>query len=162
MTLLCLASSTTPRRRNLLTALAQCTVSHFRSSSTKSSSWFLSSLVTVFRKPHGKYWSTLMWRQTEGRLPRTGASFCQPKNTSLAGARSDLDSFPLPEIWYFKKVSVSFLVHLLITSTESVLGYEEVEKSAHLHYPLLIVASILHEFSEEFYNSIETLGIKSW
>ena len=73
-----------------------------------------------------------------------------------------MDSFPLPEIWYFKKVSVSFLVHLLITSTESVLGYEEVEKSAHLHYPLLIVASILHEFSEEFYNSIETLGIKSW
>ena len=35
MTLLCLASSTTPRRPNLLTALAQCTVSHFRSSSKK-------------------------------------------------------------------------------------------------------------------------------
>ena len=34
--LLCLASSTRPRRRNLLAALAQCTVSHFRSSS-----WFL-------------------------------------------------------------------------------------------------------------------------
>ena len=43
--LLCLASSTTPRRRNLLVALARCTVTHFRSSSTKSSSWFLSSLV---------------------------------------------------------------------------------------------------------------------
>ena len=33
-------------RRNLLTALAQCTISHFRSSSTKSSSWFLSSLFS--------------------------------------------------------------------------------------------------------------------
>ena len=43
VTLLCLASSTRPRRRNLLAALAQYTVSHFRSSSTKSSSWFLSS-----------------------------------------------------------------------------------------------------------------------
>ena len=32
------------RRQNLLIALAQCTVSHPRSSSTKSSSWFLSSL----------------------------------------------------------------------------------------------------------------------
>ena len=42
--LLCLASSTTPRRRNLLVALAQYTVTHFRSSSTKLSSWFLSSL----------------------------------------------------------------------------------------------------------------------
>ena len=39
--LLCLASSTRPRRQNLLAELAQCTVSHFRSSSTKSSSWFL-------------------------------------------------------------------------------------------------------------------------
>ena len=29
----CLASSTTPRRQNLLTALAQCTVPYFRSSS---------------------------------------------------------------------------------------------------------------------------------
>ena len=44
--LLCLASSTTPRRRNLLVALAQYTVRHFLSSSTKSSSWFLSSLLT--------------------------------------------------------------------------------------------------------------------
>ena len=34
MILLCLASSTTPRRRNLLVALAQYTVTHFRSSST--------------------------------------------------------------------------------------------------------------------------------
>ena len=34
--LLCLASSTTPRRRNLLVALAQYTLTHFRSSSTKS------------------------------------------------------------------------------------------------------------------------------
>ena len=42
---LCLASSTTPRRRNLLVALAQYTVSHFWSSSTKSSSRFLSSLI---------------------------------------------------------------------------------------------------------------------
>ena len=50
VTLLCLASSTTPRRRNLLTALAQCTVSHFRSSSTKSSSWFLSSLVSLWQR----------------------------------------------------------------------------------------------------------------
>ena len=46
MTLLCLASSTTPRRRNLLVALAQYTVTHFRSSSTKASSWFLSSLIS--------------------------------------------------------------------------------------------------------------------
>ena len=45
MTELCLASSTRPRRRNLQAALAQYTVSHFRSSSTKSSSWFLSSLI---------------------------------------------------------------------------------------------------------------------
>ena len=45
VTELCLASSTRPRRRNLLAALAQYTVSHFRSSSTKSSSWFLSSLL---------------------------------------------------------------------------------------------------------------------
>ena len=44
--LLCLASSTTPRRRNLLVALAQYSVTHFRSSSTKPSSWFLSSLIT--------------------------------------------------------------------------------------------------------------------
>ena len=43
--LLCLASSTTPRRRNLIIALAQYTVTHFRSSSTKPSSWFLSSLM---------------------------------------------------------------------------------------------------------------------
>ena len=49
VTLLCLASSTRPRRRNLLAALAQYTVSHFRSSSTKSSSWFLSSLVMQTR-----------------------------------------------------------------------------------------------------------------
>ena len=41
MIVLCLASSTTPRRRNLLVALAQYTVTHFRSSS----SWFLSSLL---------------------------------------------------------------------------------------------------------------------
>ena len=40
MILLCLASSTTPRRRNLLVALAQYTETHFRSSS-----WFLSSLL---------------------------------------------------------------------------------------------------------------------
>ena len=51
VTELCLASSTRPRRRNLLAALAQYTVSHFRSSSTKSlstksSSWFLSSLLS--------------------------------------------------------------------------------------------------------------------
>ena len=38
--LLCLASSTSPRRRNLLVALMQYTVTHFRSSS-----WFLSSLI---------------------------------------------------------------------------------------------------------------------
>ena len=43
----CLASSTTTRRRNLLVTLAQYTVTHFRSSSTKSSSWFLSSLLTL-------------------------------------------------------------------------------------------------------------------
>ena len=48
MILLCLASSTTPRRQNLLVALAQYTVTHFRSSSTKSSSWFLSSLTSKF------------------------------------------------------------------------------------------------------------------
>ena len=47
MTLLCLASSTTPRRRNLLVALAQYSVTHFRSSSTKPSSWFLSSLLSA-------------------------------------------------------------------------------------------------------------------
>ena len=40
MIVLCLASSTTPRRRNLLVGLAQYTVTHFRSSS-----WFLSSLL---------------------------------------------------------------------------------------------------------------------
>ena len=40
-----------------------------------------------------------MWRQPEGRLLRTGASFCQPKNTSLAGAWPALDIFPLPEIY---------------------------------------------------------------
>ena len=34
------------RRRNLLVALAQYTVTHFRSSSTKPSSWFLSSLIS--------------------------------------------------------------------------------------------------------------------
>ena len=45
MILLCLASSTTPRRRNLLVTLAQYSVTHFRSSSTKPSSWFLSSLI---------------------------------------------------------------------------------------------------------------------
>ena len=45
VTELCLASSTRPRRRNLLAAVAQYIVSHFRSSSTKSSSWFLSSLL---------------------------------------------------------------------------------------------------------------------
>ena len=44
VTLLCLASSTRPRRRNLLAALAQYTVSHFRSSS-----WFLSSLIIACR-----------------------------------------------------------------------------------------------------------------
>ena len=49
VTLLCLASSTRPRRRNLLAALGQYTVSHFRSSSTKSSSWFLSSLIIACR-----------------------------------------------------------------------------------------------------------------
>ena len=49
VTLLCLASSTRPRRRNLLAALAQYTVSHFRSSSTKSSWWFLSSLIIACR-----------------------------------------------------------------------------------------------------------------
>ena len=38
VTELCLASSTRPRPRNLLAALAQYTVSHFRSSSTKLSS----------------------------------------------------------------------------------------------------------------------------
>ena len=46
--LLCLASSTTPRRRNLLVALAQYSVTHFRSSSTKPSSWFLSSLFICY------------------------------------------------------------------------------------------------------------------
>ena len=40
MILLCLVSSTTPRRRNLLVALTQYTVTHFQSSS-----WFLSSLL---------------------------------------------------------------------------------------------------------------------
>ena len=40
MILLCLASSTTPRRRNLLVGLTQYTVTHVRSSS-----WFLSSLL---------------------------------------------------------------------------------------------------------------------
>ena len=43
----CLASSTRPPRRNLPAALAQYTVSHFRSSSTKPSSWFLSSLLCM-------------------------------------------------------------------------------------------------------------------
>ena len=50
VTELCLASSTRPRRRNLLAALAQYIVSHFRSSSTKSSSWFLSSLFSGRRQ----------------------------------------------------------------------------------------------------------------
>ena len=45
--LLCLASSTTPRGRKLIVALAQYTVTHFRSSSTKPSSWFLSSLMKI-------------------------------------------------------------------------------------------------------------------
>ena len=50
--LLCLASSTTLRRQNLLVALAQYTVTHIRSSSTKSSSWFLSSLLKFpYRRP---------------------------------------------------------------------------------------------------------------
>ena len=40
MIVLCLASSTTPRRRNLLVTLAQYTVTHFRSSC-----WFLRSLI---------------------------------------------------------------------------------------------------------------------
>ena len=52
MILLCLASSTGPRRRNLLVALAQYTVTHFRSSSTKSSSWFLSSLMPMLADAH--------------------------------------------------------------------------------------------------------------
>ena len=52
VTELCLASSTRPRRRNLQAALAQYTVSHFRSSSTKSSSWFLSSLISSTNHPH--------------------------------------------------------------------------------------------------------------
>ena len=56
---LCLASSTTPRRRNLLVALAQYTVTHFWSSSTKSLSWFFSSLIPALivyckRSFHGK------------------------------------------------------------------------------------------------------------
>ena len=42
------ASSTTPRRRNLLVALAQYTVTHFRSSSTKSSSWLTGLKLTSF------------------------------------------------------------------------------------------------------------------
>ena len=45
--LLYLASSTTPRRRNLQVALAQYMVTHFRSSSTKSLSWLLSSLICM-------------------------------------------------------------------------------------------------------------------
>ena len=45
VTELCLASSTRPRRRNLLASLAQYTVSHFRSSSTKSSSCSLMSAI---------------------------------------------------------------------------------------------------------------------
>ena len=54
-----LASSTTPRRRNLLAALAQYTVTHFWSSSTKSLSWFFSSLIPALsvyckRSFHGK------------------------------------------------------------------------------------------------------------
>ena len=51
VTELCLASSTRPRRRNLLAAVAQYIVSHFRSSSTKSSSWFLSSLMKTENLP---------------------------------------------------------------------------------------------------------------
>ena len=51
MILLCLASSTTPRRRKLLVALAQYTVTHFRSSSTRPSSWFLSSLFSPLVQP---------------------------------------------------------------------------------------------------------------
>ena len=47
MNLLYLASSTTPRRRNLQVALAQYMVTHFRSSSTKSLSWLLSSLICM-------------------------------------------------------------------------------------------------------------------
>ena len=47
VTELCLASSTRPRRRNLLAAPAQYTVSHFRWSSTKSSSWFSSSVISL-------------------------------------------------------------------------------------------------------------------
>ena len=45
VTELCLASSTRPRRRNLLAALTQYTVSHFRSSSTRSSSCSLMSAI---------------------------------------------------------------------------------------------------------------------
>ena len=71
VTELCLASSTRPRRRNLLAALAQYTVSHFRSSSTKSSSWFLSSLM---KKTHHimmnnhitKLWLSIFWGNKDG------------------------------------------------------------------------------------------------
>ena len=40
--------SVKPRQRNFQSALAQCSVSHFLSSSTKSSSWFLRSLMLNF------------------------------------------------------------------------------------------------------------------
>ena len=73
MTELCLASSTRPRRRNLLAALAQYTVSHFRSSSTKSSSWFLSSLMTMNRGRQGsieKKFSFFMKRKDDILLSR--------------------------------------------------------------------------------------------
>ena len=53
--LLCLASSTTPRWQNLLVALVQYTVTHFQSSLTKSSSWFLSSLLP--RRTTDKTWN---------------------------------------------------------------------------------------------------------
>ena len=69
------------RRRNLLVTLAQYTVTHFRSSSTKSSSGFLSSLIqghptTGFCKlsvQRSKY--CLEFFVTWGRLKISGLSF---------------------------------------------------------------------------------------
>ena len=60
MILLCLASSTTPRGRNLLVALAQYTVTHFRSSSTKSSSRYLFKFPINVSQTAWELWSQFL------------------------------------------------------------------------------------------------------
>ena len=123
MILLCLASSTTPRRRNLLTALAQCTVSHFRSSSTKSSSWFLSSLTECHKRcmfcGHSlsivemkKEWRVKQITSTfQFATLETAGNFWRPeKNWPIADGRIPSNDPRSPRESQLVPVSFSFLV----------------------------------------------------